>query len=538
MARVLVVEDTEASRYVSTSWLRRAGFEVIEAATGREALERVGPDIDVVVLDVHLPDMSGFDVCTAIKGNSVTASVPVMHVSATAVAVAERTRGLDLGADAYLTEPVEHDEFIALVRSLARTRTARRATDSLVARLTRLAAVTLPLNAADSVPRLLEQAATGAADVFGATALVVAANNLGTVIRVLAESGSTTPTTEPSGEPLSATWGNGPIKILARETPASWQPLLERVALRPAAWFLTPFSDRSTLLRGGLAIALSSETASFSSDDMTLAQQLTAAIGVALSNLRAFAEEHQIALTLQRALLPERLPEAPGLSLAARYIAASDQASIGGDFYDAFLLPTGEVAVVMGDVQGHSLRAATVMAELRYSLRAYMAEGHAPRDALALLDRLLARSHPDSTATVAVLVVDVGEARAVLANAGHLPPLLATSSRVELVGEHGPLLGLGDSSWPAQSLALDDGALVVLVTDGLIERRDVAIDECLAELAAVVSSVRELDEEQVADALLAHFAHRTEDDVAVLVLGYRRVDQPSAMGSSVVWKFR
>src|SRR5450755_4807422 len=100
-ATVLAVDDDEAKRYILTTWLRRAGHTVIEAATGREALDMVGA-VELVLLDVNLPDMTGYEVCRQIKGNPRTAAVPVVQVSATAITVADRAAGLTQGADAYL----------------------------------------------------------------------------------------------------------------------------------------------------------------------------------------------------------------------------------------------------------------------------------------------------------------------------------------------------------------------------------------------------------------------------------------------------
>src|SRR5580692_2654814 len=103
---LLVVDDHEAKRYILVTWLRRAGHTVTEARTGQEALDKVG-GAEIVLLDVHLPDMSGFEVCRLIKSDPRTAAIPVIQVSSTAVAVADRAHGLTQGADAYLVEPTE-----------------------------------------------------------------------------------------------------------------------------------------------------------------------------------------------------------------------------------------------------------------------------------------------------------------------------------------------------------------------------------------------------------------------------------------------
>jgi signal transduction histidine kinase len=124
--RVLVVDDTEGNRYATTRILRTAGFEVLEAGTGGEALARLRDDPDVVILDVNLPDMTGFDVVERMRRLPESAGVPVLHLSASYTSPVDQTRGLDTGADAYLTHPIEPTVFIATVRALVRSRAADR----------------------------------------------------------------------------------------------------------------------------------------------------------------------------------------------------------------------------------------------------------------------------------------------------------------------------------------------------------------------------------------------------------------------------
>ena len=121
---LLLVDDDEAKRYVLSTWLRRAGHTVMEVGTGREALA-VAATADLVLLDVNLPDMSGFDVCRQIKTDPRTAAIPVIQVSATAVEVADRAHGLTQGADAYLVEPAEPEELLATVTAVLRYYRAR-----------------------------------------------------------------------------------------------------------------------------------------------------------------------------------------------------------------------------------------------------------------------------------------------------------------------------------------------------------------------------------------------------------------------------
>jgi DNA-binding response OmpR family regulator len=171
-AVVLLVDDDEAKRYLMGTWLRRAGHTVIEAGTGREALEKAG-SAELVLLDVNLPDMLGYDVCRQIKADPATAAIPVVQVSATAVQVSDRARGLTQGADAYLTDPNEPEELLAVVMAALRYSRARQRAERTAALLTALTGVALDINAAETFDGLARAAAAGAARIFAAQAVLV-----------------------------------------------------------------------------------------------------------------------------------------------------------------------------------------------------------------------------------------------------------------------------------------------------------------------------------------------------------------------------
>ena len=123
---VLHVDDYAGSRHVVGRVLRQAGFAVVEAVTGEEALRRAAESPHLIILDVHLPDMSGLDVCQQLRTNPTTSAIPVLCLSATCVGSKDRVRGLDCGADAYLTEPFDATELLATVRALLRLRLRNR----------------------------------------------------------------------------------------------------------------------------------------------------------------------------------------------------------------------------------------------------------------------------------------------------------------------------------------------------------------------------------------------------------------------------
>jgi serine phosphatase RsbU (regulator of sigma subunit) len=223
-------------------------------------------------------------------------------------------------------------------------------------------------------------------------------------------------------------------------------------------------------------------------DDATLAAEIALRAGVALSHAEDFARERDSATVLQRAVLPAGLPQVDGVLLAAAYRPAGGSRLVGGDWYDACLTGDGRVALVVGDVVGHGVGAAAAMGQLRNALRAYLFEGHAPAASLERVNRLLRADRPVRRATVVVAVYDPATGDLVLANAGHLPPLLVDGDRCDLLGgTHGPLLGAFDEpEIPERRVRLRPGTSVVLYTDGLVERRDRSLDTTIAELCDLV----------------------------------------------------
>jgi serine phosphatase RsbU (regulator of sigma subunit) len=244
--------------------------------------------------------------------------------------------------------------------------------------------------------------------------------------------------------------------------------------------------------------------------------QLGNAAVMAVDAQRLYEQEHNLALTLQRSFLPDRMPLLPGLSMAVRYHPAVQGAEVGGDFYEAIQLPDGRLLVAMGDVAGHSIHAATIMIELRHAVRAYALDGHGPSAILDRIERVLRHYYRREYATLCLLLLDLEQGTLDVANAGHPPPLVVGSSGAAYVTAVGPMLGVGLPHPPETTTRLDGVRTIVLFTDGLIEDRPVDIDAAMERLRLWPSF--DLSPEDLCDDLLTHFGQDKSDDVALFVL--------------------
>ncbi|MGA3154109.1 MAG: SpoIIE family protein phosphatase [Streptosporangiaceae bacterium] len=514
---VLVVDDSEARRYILASWLRRAGHRVAEAATGAAALAQLR-DADLVVLDVRLPDISGIEVCERIKADPQTAAIPVIQVSATAVAVADRARGLGQGADAYLAEPIEPEVFLATVTAALRYYQARHRAEQAATRLAALTRVTLAINAAETFDRLARAAADGAAEIFDAIVGLVVIMPDGQLRRITAapgrpehqRGGAIGLADNLAGRVLGSGAGNAVAMIPRQE----YLRMVPDTALSGDIWLA---ASRTKPGRPPVVIGVASEGISGEVDRLVL-RQLVQSVALAVEALRAYAEEHLVALTLQRSMLPSALPEITGVEMSARYVPASDQAEVGGDFYEV-LADGDHLVAAIGDVQGHSLQAATVMGELRHALRAFAAEGHPAPGIASLLNSVLQRYHPNIIATLCLLQLNVLTGDLQIVNCGHMPPLLVGDGGAAYRGQGGMLLGTPVDDPHVEHTVLPHGGTVVLYTDGLVEDRIGALDGNLDRLRLAVQDTSG-DLDAFADRVLAVFGPR-EDDVALLAVRRR-----------------
>ena len=267
----------------------------------------------------------------------------------------------------------------------------------------------------------------------------------------------------------------------------------------------------------------------FTDDDASLLQLAAARAAPAIERARLFDaldHEHRGAVTLQRSLLPERVPDIPGIDIAARFIPAIDatptaKTMVGGDWYDVIELLGGQVGLAIGDVAGHGVRAAALMGQLRTGLRAYALEGHGPGETLKLLNRLLQsiRGRGMATAAYAVFSLEAGTLR--IACAGHPPPVLVSAAGEARLMEVPTAPPLGTLPYPTHDeheVSLAPGDAILMYTDGLVERRGEPLTAGLERLCASAGAVASADEicQRVIDALVP--ALGAPDDVALVAL--------------------
>jgi PAS domain S-box-containing protein len=273
----------------------------------------------------------------------------------------------------------------------------------------------------------------------------------------------------------------------------------------------------------GVLVVCATEPRRFGAQDVGLLRLAADRVALGIDHARVYEREHRIAETLQRSLLPDRLPELPGLAVAARYLPAAAEAEVGGDWYDVIPVPGGGVGLVMGDVAGKGLSAASMVGQLRSALRAYALEGHPPQQVVDQLNRLVWTELGESQmATLVYLVLDPADGTVRWVNAGHLPPCVVDGDAQPRFLEGSRSVPLGVMPFPSfeeGSFSLEPGGTIVLYTDGLVERPGANIDDGLAQLPAILAGQAEGPSE-LCDHLLRDLVPEggAPDDVAVLVL--------------------
>lgn len=334
-------------------------------------------------------------------------------------------------------------------------------------------------------------------------------------------------------------WAFGPG--LAAD-PAHWPPGNPVIEGALAADGLTgritvPLRARGALL-GVVAFSRLDRPEAFTADDLILAEEMTAKAAVAIDNARRYSRERTTALTLQRSLLPQGLPNQKAVEAASRYLPAGTGAEVGGDWFDVVPLSGARVALAVGDVVGHGLHASAGMGRLRTAVRTLADVDLPPDELLTHLDDLVlhlagdlqpaAEVEPggESGATCLYTVYDPVSRRFTLASAGHPLPLVIApdGTRTPVAAHPGPPLGIGGLPFEATELELPEGSLLALYTDGLVESRERDVDQRIDELLRALNhSAPSLEAlcDSVMDAMLPE---RRTDDAALLLARTRALD--------------
>ncbi|MGW7572658.1 ATP-binding SpoIIE family protein phosphatase [Streptomyces sp. NPDC054765] len=313
---------------------------------------------------------------------------------------------------------------------------------------------------------------------------------------------------------------------------------------RRTSWAFLPLVNAGRTI--GAWMAAFAQPVAFTPDERSVLTTVARMLAQALARAGVQEEQQELALALQRSMMPTVQPDIPGMTVAARYVPTGGGLEVGGDWYDMIPLPSGRIALVIGDVQGHDVRAAGLMGQLRIALRAYASEGHHPDAVLSRASRFLAginetelRGHGEDQRFATCLYIEVDPATGLLdiARAGHPDPAIRMSDGTMLVRPTAGGLPLGivpDADYPTTRLVLEPGETMMVCTDGLIETGGHDLETGWARLRDILEAHEPGEDgeslERLADALVqavhgppSHhttgpLVDRREDDIAVLLL--------------------
>ena len=335
-------------------------------------------------------------------------------------------------------------------------------------------------------------------------------------------------------EPLPATWGLGRsgegTVVRDLSTSTEWRDEYPREADRLLEYGMkslitVPLTAQGALM-GRAAFWRAEDSKPFETEDLADAEELAAKAAVAIDNARRYTRERTTALALQSSLLPHRLPDQPAVETAYRYLPASTQAGVGGDWLDVIPLSGTRVALVIGDVVGHGVQASAAMGQLRSAVRTLADVDLAPDELLIHLDDLVIHlTEGDDTesgelsATCLYATYDPISRHCALASAGHPLPFIVDPSGAAsgVAGHPGPPLGVGGLPFETTELDLAAGSVLALYSDGLVHSRELDIGQGLDKLCRVLEhSPHSLDAacDAVMDAMLTG---PPSDDVALLL---------------------
>ncbi|MFD7688276.1 SpoIIE family protein phosphatase [Streptomyces sp. NPDC059781] len=330
--------------------------------------------------------------------------------------------------------------------------------------------------------------------------------------------------------------------------PLTW-PLAQRFGRQ--SWAFLPLTASGRTM--GAWLAAFAYPVAFTPDERSVLTTVARMLAQALSRAGTAESQRELSEGLQRTMLPELGPGIPGMSIAARYVPTGGGLQVGGDWYDVIPLPSGRFAMVIGDVQGHDVRAAGLMGQLRIALRAYSSEGHRPDAVLSRASRFLHginEADPVELRFATCLYVEVDPVTGVLevARAGHPDPVIRMADGTVLARPTAGGLPLGvdpDADYPTTRFVLESGETMLICTDGLIETGGHDLETGWQRLRTILEEHRG-NQEELADALVqavhgpsSHhttgpLADRREDDIAMMLLSREGEGCGCGVGSDAV----
>ncbi|HKX19859.1 MAG TPA: SpoIIE family protein phosphatase [bacterium] len=549
--RVLVVDDDPAllEALPDTIRLRMPGTTVETCSSAAPALAQIGAlDYDAIVSDIKMPGMDGLALVAQVR--AVRPDTPVLLITGHGehdLAV----RSLRAGAYDYVQKPIDREYFVASLgraihvrqlrrqiadqqRALARhagqlEETVQERTTELrqtVEQLRALTDVATSIHAARGVDEVLRSVVDAACRLSGAAVAVAGFYRGDADPAMLADPArwavAIVPETVDLRVPREAIIGIFASVCVERspaELPdATFAPLAEAALNGDGPWssfFALPVRGRLGQPLGAMILARRAGQA-FSPEVRVQIEALTLQVAVALENTLLFERARGTAETLQRSLLPEHLPDIPGLALSARYLPGNHEA-VGGDWYDVMTLPNGHIGLVIGDVAGRGVWAAAVMGQLRNALRAYALEGNPP----ALIAERLTRLVDDRTmATLVYLMIDPESREACYLNLGHLPPLVVGAEGVTRLDGGAPPLGVRGVAYTERHTVLPPRSTVMVYTDGLLEVRGRSIDDGFERITEVLRRGHGMPVDDLVDRVVASAleGRTAEDDIALVAL--------------------
>ena len=510
-ARVLLVDDRPDNLLALEAVIEPLGLSLTTATSGEEALRLLlVEEYSLIILDVQMPGLDGFATARLIKLREKTRHIPIIFLTAISGAEEHHLEGYASGAIDYVYKPFEPSilrakvaavlELVAVRERLEQEVAERRASER------RLAERERQLAESEERYRSLVE--------YAAEAIVVLDLDSGRLVDA-----------NPAAERLlgvsRARLGTGGQ---AHPAATAWLERARRGDSEAFEWTFDGSGGEPALceVRFHPLPAAGRHLARGTVIDITQLRKAQEAEAAIREQERALRQTRQVAETLQRSLLPDRLPDIPGIGLAVRYMPGSASLEVGGDWYDVLRMPSGAIGLAVGDVVGRGLRAAATMGQLRTALRAYAVDDSSPA---RLVQRLSALAPSLPEAEMATLVYAIYRPEAGMLTymcAGHPPPLLVAPDGTARFLEEGRVTPLG---LPAPAVAegvapVEPGSVLVFYTDGLIERRDAGLEDRMRMLAAAAGSVPGGDAEAVCQAILEAMTSDgpARDDLALLVV--------------------